>query len=115
MEMVEKYYTPEIDGLKQDWSRNKTNWMNPPYGREIKHWMKKASESGANVVCLVPARTDTEWWHNYVIGKAAEIRFIKGRVKFTGGNGKDAPFPSAIVIYKKRKTAKTKMTIQEKA
>lgn len=73
--------------------------MNPPYGREIGKWMKKAYESaqaGALVVCLVPSRTDTRWWHDYAM--KGEIHFIKGRLKF--GNAKtNAPFPSAVVIF----------------
>ena len=72
--------------------------MNPPYGREIKHWMKKASEADATVVCLVPARTDTAWWHDYVM-RANEIRYIRGRLKF-GGSKNSAPFPSAVIIYR---------------
>lgn len=114
MEMVEKHYTPEIDGLAQDWTENKSNWMNPPYGKEIKHWMKKACESGANVVCLVPARTDTDWWHSYVMGKAVEVRFIRGRLKFNGATSGCAPFPSAIVVYKAGQKVNTVMTVQER-
>ena len=69
------------------------------YGRGIEKWMKKAYESNATVVCLVPARTDTKWFHDFVLGKA-EIRFIRGRLKF--GNSKNsAPFPSMLVIYRK--------------
>lgn len=74
--------------------------MNPPYGRTIKDWMKKAYESslnGATVVCLVPARTDTNWWHDYAM--KGEIEFIKGRLKF-GGSKNSAPFPSAVVVFK---------------
>ena len=96
-----KYFTVEDDGLKQDWSKD-TVFMNPPYGREIKHWIKKAYEeslNGATVVCLIPSRTDTAYWHNYIFGKADDIRFIKGRLKF-GGSKNPAPFPSAIIIYK---------------
>ena len=93
----ENYFTPEVDGLKQDWTG--VCWMNPPYGREIGKWMKKAYESsrnGATVVCLVPARTDTAWWHDYAM--KGEIEFIRGRLKF--GNSKNsAPFPSAIVVF----------------
>lgn len=95
----EKYFTPDQDGLKQKWTG--TCWMNPPYGREIKKWVKKAYESsleGATVVCLLPARTDTSWWHDYCM--KGEIRLIRGRLKF--GNSKNsAPFPSAIVIFGK--------------
>mgnify|MGYP001819294722 CR=1 FL=1 len=78
-------------------------WMNPPYGREIGKWMKKAyeeSQKGCTVVCLVPSRTDTKWWHDYAM-KADEIRYIKGRLKF-GGAKNSAPFPSAIVIFRKK-------------
>lgn len=92
------FFSPEIDGLKQEWKG--TCWMNPPYGRQIHLWVKKAYESslkdGVTVVCLLPARTDTKWWHDYCM--KGEIRFIKGRLKF--GDGKNsAPFPSAIVIF----------------
>lgn len=91
-----KFYSIEDDGLAQEWQG--VCWMNPPYGREIKHWIKKAYESNATVVCLIPARTDTAWWHDYVM-KADDIRFIRGRLKF--GNSKNsAPFPSAVIIFK---------------
>ena len=93
-----KYYTEEMDGLSQEWRG--VCWMNPPYGRTIGNWMKKAYESsleGATVVCLVPARTDTGWWHNYAM--KGDIEFIKGRLKF-GGSKNSAPFPSAVVVFK---------------
>ena len=96
-----KYFTVEDDGLKQDWS-NDVVFMNPPYGREIKYWVQKAYEEslkGATVVCLIPSRTDTKYWHDYIFGKADDIRFIKGRLKF-GGSKNPAPFPSAVVVYK---------------
>ncbi len=92
-----KYYSPEEDGLKQEWKG--VCWMNPPYGREIGKWMKKAYESavtGATVVCLVPARTDTAWWFDYCA--KGEIRFIRGRLKF-GGSKNAAPFPSANIVF----------------
>lgn len=96
-----KYFTIEDDGLSKDWS-NDVVFMNPPYGREIKKRIKKAYEeslNGATVVCLIPARTDTMYWHDFIFDKADDIRFLKGRLKF--GNGKNsAPFPSAIVVYK---------------
>jgi phage N-6-adenine-methyltransferase len=91
------YFTKEDDGLSQEWSG--VCWMNPPYGKEIRHWIKKASEADCTVVCLLPARTDTSYWHDYVIPKASEIRFVRGRLKFSGAG--PAPFPSAVVIYKK--------------
>ena len=71
--------------------------MNPPYGREIGRWMKKASEASATVVCLVPARTDTAWWHDYAM--QGEIEFLRGRLKF-GDSKNSAPFPSAIVVFR---------------
>ena len=95
------YFTPEQDGLAQDWTG--ACWCNRPYGREIGKWVKKASESKAIVVCLVPARTDTAWWHDYAM-KADEIRFIRGRLKF--GNSKNsAPFPSALLIFRNYPTS----------
>ena len=92
------YFTKEQDGLAQDWS-NKVCWMNPPYGREIGKWMKKAYESsrqGATVVCLVPSRTDTAWWHDYA--DKGTVFFLRGRLKF-GGSKNSAPFPSAVVVF----------------
>lgn len=93
-----RYFSPEMDGLAQEWTG--VCWMNPPYGREIVNWMQKAhlsSEGGALVVCLVPARTDTAWWHDYAI--KGEIRFVRGRLKF-GGHKNSAPFPSAVVVFR---------------
>lgn len=95
------YYSPVQDGLKQKWNIGGTAWMNPPYGRSIGLWIKKAyeeSKAGATVVGLLPARTDTRYFHEYIYGKA-EIRFIKGRLKF-GDAKNSAPFPSMIVIWK---------------
>ena len=103
-----KYYTPTENGLIQDW-QNEIVFMNPPYGREISVWLKKAYEeslNGSTVVCLIPSRTDTKYWHDYCM-KASEIRFIKGRLKF--GNSKNsAPFPSAIVVFNNNKELKIK-------
>lgn len=93
-----RYFTKEMDGLAQEWTG--VCWMNPPYGRQIGHWMRKAYESslsGATVVCLVPARTDTRWWHDYAA--KGDVRFVKGRLKF-GGSRNSAPFPSAVVIFR---------------
>jgi site-specific DNA-methyltransferase (adenine-specific) len=97
----DKFYTKEDDGLSKDWRYDRV-FMNPPYGREISKWIEKAykeSLKGAIVVCLIPARTDTRYWHDYIFTKA-EVRFLKGRVKF-GRNGihGPAPFPSAVVIF----------------
>ena len=94
----DKYFTLNDNGLKQDWS-NYTVFMNPPYGRVIGDWVRKANESNTTVVCLLPARTDTRWFHDYIYHRA-EIRFIKGRLKF-GGQKNSAPFPSMVVIFKK--------------
>ena len=91
------------DAFTNCWSidaGDKPIWLNPPYGRTIGDWMKRANDEarhGALVVCLVPARTDTNWWHNYCIQH--EVRFIKGRLKF-GGSKNSAPFPSAVVIIR---------------
>lgn len=94
----ERYFTPEQDGLRQEWVG--VCWMNPPYGRQIGLWVKKAYEAAcagnAIVVCLLPARTDTAWWHDYCI--YGEIEFIRGRLKF-GGSPHSAPFPSALVVF----------------
>ena len=95
----EDYFTPQDDGLCQPWFG--VCWMNPPYGREIGKWVARASKYGGygfTVVCLVPARTDTKWFHDYIYG-VAEIRFLKGRLKF-GGSKNSAPFPSMVVIFR---------------
>ena len=92
----EVFYTPEQDGLAQEWTG--VCWCNPPYGRQIGKWVKKAAESDATVVMLLPARTDTKWFHDYIL-QNAEIRFIKGRLKF-GGSKNGAPFPSMICIFR---------------
>lgn len=95
----EKFFTHEDDGLAQEWEG--ICWMNPPYGREIGKWVKKAFETASQgegtVVCLLPARTDTAWWHDYCM--KGEITFIRGRLKF-GGCSNPAPFPSAVVVFK---------------
>jgi phage N-6-adenine-methyltransferase len=96
----ERYYTPEQDGLAQEWTG--TCWCNPPYGRQIGKWVKKASECGETVVMLVPARTDTKWFHDYIYGKA-EIRFLRGRLHFVSAGGvmDAAPFPSMVVVFRR--------------
>ena len=93
------FYSIEEDGLSKSW--NGIIWMNPPYGRGIDKWIEKAYKSsldGCICVCLVPVRSDTKWWHKYVM-KASEIRFLTKRLSFEGSNNK-APFPAAIVIFK---------------
>jgi phage N-6-adenine-methyltransferase len=106
-----KYFTPEIDGLAQNWGGHRA-FVNPPYGRETGKWVKKAyNESfkpNTTIVMLIPARTDTKYFHEYIYG-VAEIRFVRGRLKFIDmdyiGREEDrkispAPFPSMVVIFK---------------
>ena len=97
----ERYFTEADDGLAQDWS-GEVCWMNPPYGRVIGGWMRKAyeeSQKGATVVCLVPARTDTAWWWDTAMKVWPHgIRLVRGRLKFGDGQG-SAPFPSAVVVF----------------
>lgn len=94
-----RYITPEQDALKCLWGG--VVWCNPPYGKDIEKWMYQAWLSSENtaktVVCLVHARTDTRWWHNWVT-RATRVEFVKGRLKF-GGSSNSAPFPSAIVVF----------------
>lgn len=99
------FFTPETDGLSQSWDCGGSVFCNPPYGREIGKWVEKAYEEACisenPIVLLIPARTDTTYFHDYIYGKA-EIRFVRGRLKFTdesGNIGDRAPFPSMIVIY----------------
>lgn len=92
-----RFFTPEQDGLAQEWTGR--CWCNPPYGRNTTGlWVKKAAESKATTVMLLHARTDTSWFHDYIYGKA-EIRFVRGRLKF-GCSKNRAPFPSMIVIFR---------------
>ena len=93
------FFTPKENGLLQEWRG--LCWMNPPYGREIEQWIRKARTSrSATVVCLVPARTDTKWWHEHIVSAASVILFLRGRVRFEGAPA-SAPFPSAIVVFGK--------------
>lgn len=99
----EKYFTKQDDGLLQDWG-GQVVFCNPPYGRETQKWVKKCFDEvySGNCPCavmLIPARTDTRWFHRYIYNKA-ETRFIKGRLKF-GDSKNAAPFPSMVVIFKK--------------
>ena len=98
----ENYYTAKDDGLSKPWGGGV--WCNPPYGREISSWVKKAYEESQKeynsfVLMLLPARTDTKWWWDWVQGKAT-LFFIKGRVKF-GDHNVGAPFPSVLALYMK--------------
>lgn len=91
------FFTKEDNGLNLPWTGRV--FMNPPYGREVYLWVEKAyeeSQKGATVVCLLPARTDTQWFHDYCT--RGEIRFVKGRLKF-GGQANSAPFPSMVVVF----------------
>lgn len=96
------FYSPAEDGLKQDWEG--VCWMNPPYSREITKWVEKAymesEKNGSTIVCLLPSRTDTEWFHKFVLPHA-RVEFIKGRVKFVGAKS-GAPFPSVIAVFGRR-------------
>lgn len=97
----EKFYTPQDDGLLQDW-RGEIVFCNPPYGRAISEWVckcyREAQHPNTKVVALLPARTDTKYFHEYIYHKAKEVRFVKGRLKF-GGCKNRAPFPSMVVIF----------------
>jgi len=97
--VCDNYFDEAVNGLRQEWRG--LCWMNPVYGREIGKWMFKARTSGAlpgtTVVCLVPARTDTKWWHSN-IEYASQVVFIKGRLKF-GDSKNSAPFPSTFVVF----------------
>lgn len=102
--LCDKYYTIKENGLIQDWSGERV-YCNPPYGKEISLWVKKCYEESRKkntlVVMLIPARTDTRYFHDYIYKKVKEIRFLKGRLKFIGeqkGSG-SAPFPSMVVIF----------------
>lgn len=100
------YYTKEEDGLKQDWSKFKSVYVNPPFSKELPLWCKKCYEEASkcnHIVMLISARTDTKYWQDYCF-KASAICFIKGRLKFESHNSperkpRSAPFPSAIIIF----------------
>lgn len=94
-----RYYSPDQNGLRQPWDG--VVWCNPPYGRKIGQWVRKAfaaSSEGSTVVMLLPSRTDTKWFHDWIYNRS-EIRFLKGRLKF-GGAKNAAPFPSMVVIFR---------------
>lgn len=96
-----KFYTIDEDGLQQDW-KGEVVFCNPPYGKMISSWVRKCSQESnkpnTTIVALLPARTDTRYFHDYIYGKAKEIRFIKGRLKF-GDSKNSAPFPSMVVVF----------------
>lgn len=96
-----KFFTPEADGLKQSWAGSGLAYANPPYGRALAEWSKKfaieAVVGGRELIVLVPARPDTNWWHASMT-KATKVCFLKGRIRFVGA--KDAaPFPSAFGYF----------------
>ena len=99
--LCSKYFTEEENGLAQNWQGHRA-FVNPPYGRAVGLWVKKCYEESrkpdTTVVMLIPARTDTKYWHNYVM-KADELHLVKGRIKFGGGTN-SAPFPSAVVVFR---------------
>ncbi len=93
------YFTKETDGLRQDWG-NKRVYCNPPYGRGIDKWVEKCAKHKGLAVMLIPARTDTAWFHKFIYHNLnAEIRFIKGRLKFSNSKN-SAPFPSMVVVFR---------------
>lgn len=103
-----KYFTPADDGLKMDWGGYRV-FCNPPYGRHVPDWVRKGYEEsqkpGTLVVMLIPARTDTSYYHDYIFGGKAEVRFLRGRLYFTDEDGKPggrAPFPSAVIIWRSK-------------
>lgn len=99
------YFTPENDALSQSWDVGGAVFCNPPYGRQIGKWVEKAymeSLKGVKIVLLIPSRTDTSYFHDFINGVASEIRFIRGRLHFTDEDGNasaPAPFPSMVVVY----------------
>jgi phage N-6-adenine-methyltransferase len=116
------FYDKKLNGLSSPWriANELTEgsfavWMNPPYGRGIDHWVRKAHEEslkGVTTVALLPARTDTSWFHSYIHNKH-EVRFIKGRIKFVDAPS-SAPFPSMIVVFRPTKVNKIKEFIWKK-
>lgn len=94
---VERFYSMADDGLAHSWAGERV-WMNPPYGRGIGAWVKKAAIEPDLAVCLLPARTDTAWFHDWCL--RGQVRFLRGRVKFGDGRA-PAPFPSMVVVFRK--------------
>lgn len=105
---IGKCITPQQDSLKQSWN-GQIGFLNPPYGRELHKWVEKAcaevkkATKPTMIIMLIPSRTDTSYWHDYIFPTAKEIWFLKGRVRFGDGT-KPAPFPSAIVVFSNEKT-----------
>ena len=103
-----KFFTVNDNGLSKSWE-GETVFVNPPYGRELKHWVKKSflesRKPNTTVVLLCPARTDTRYFHDYIM-RASELYFIKGRLKFENKSkiSNSAPFPSVIAVFKSQTT-----------
>lgn len=104
----EQFFTPETDGLSKSWGGYNV-FCNPPYGRALGQWVAKGYEESQKpntvVVMLIPARTDTAYFHDYIFGKADEVRFLRGRLKFVDDDGVacgSAPFPSAVIVWKSK-------------
>lgn len=110
-----RYFTRADNGLVQRWDAGRI-YLNPPYGRTIGKWVQKAfeaSQSGSTVVCLLPARTDSIWFHEYAV--KGEVRFIRGRLKFNAGTGWNAPFASCVVIFRPRELEAVQPSFDERA
>ncbi len=98
---LDNYFTIEDDGLIKDWSKYGNFWMNPPFGRQIKKWVIKAyeeSQKGVIGVLILPVRCNILWWHKYIIDTKAEVRFLKGEIKFNNCK-RGLWLPFAIVIF----------------
>ena len=97
----QKFYTIKENGLSQNWEGERV-FCNPPYGRAVKDWVKKcfieSQKPNTLVVLLIPARTDTSYFHDYIYKKTKEIRFVRGRLRF-GSAKNSAPFPSMVVVF----------------
>lgn len=106
---AKKMLTKETDGLATQWNPSDSVWMNPPYGKETQKWMKKLSEHKGGGIALIFARTDTQWFHDYVFNRAEAMFFLKGRITFAYPDEKscadNAPAPSVLVAYKKDSAA----------
>lgn len=112
----ERHYTMEDDGLSKDWSEDVV-FMNPPYGGNTGGWIKKAyeeSKKGSTVVCLIVSSTDRSYWHDYIFPYAAQIRFVRGRLKFNGVST-TAPFASAVVVFTDKITYRNKTCFYHKS
>lgn len=100
--LLDRFWDELTDGLAQPWAGERV-WCNPPYGRGIGAWTAKAAQREASLtVLLVPSRTDTAWWQDHVIGAGAEVRFLRGRLRFVGSHH-SAPFASALLVYRERR------------